>query len=57
MPQHHPPDDTAEYTERTLSYHRLTRDYLGSDVRGTLGVILFAALVVGLGVLLMYLVF
>jgi hypothetical protein len=51
-----PHDDTLEYTDRTLTQARLEKDYISSDVRGTLWVILLAFLVIGLGVLLMWLV-
>jgi hypothetical protein len=51
-----PRDDTAEYTDRTRRQARLEQDYLRGDIRGTLGVIAAAIIVVAIGVLLMWLV-
>lgn len=56
MKRRGPSDDTMEYTDRTLAHHRLEKDYISSDIRGAIGVVLLAVLVVGIGVLLMYLV-
>lgn len=51
-----PRDDTMEYTDRTLTHARLEKDYIGSDLRGILLVVALAVLVMGLGVLLLWLV-
>ena len=57
MKQRGPRDDTMEYAGGGKTDHRLAKDSITGDVHGTLAVIFFAALVVGLGILLMYLVF
>jgi len=56
MKRHGPRDDTLEYTDRTLTQARLEKDYIGTEVRGTMIVILAALLVTALGVLLVWLV-